>query len=710
MSASSKIIQAAAGNVAGGAVEPVGIDFDGTNDNLFRSTDLVGNSDGKTFTFSAWVYPTDPSDITTHYIYAGDGTGSNAAFPSLRVNLTSGNLLAFLAENQAGTRILQTSSVHDLAWNTWNHVLISIDLANASNRYVYINDVAQSVTYSTYTNDDIGFSSAQHAIGSLNVGGSSKGRLAGVYLDYTYRNLSVEANRRDFIDENGLYVTPPTSGIISVPMDDPADPGRNDGTGGDFTLNGVVAQSGRGPNQYNAAASTFDGSADRLSLSSLSGAADGKQLTIAFWLNAKEQNNVIFDTDVGRFRIELTGNGQIDFKFRGATDAYFIDGSAGGYSGVILNEWTHFAISFDLTDTGKRHFLLDGVEQNPTYSAYNSVDMAFTEPNYSIGGRANNTEYCECILSDFFLDDTYIDLSANNPFYDTETGKPKFLGATGEIPTGSAPLIYLPLRADDAGKNLGTGGDFTVNSGPYVGARGPSEYWASAGNFVRSSSQYLARGGALTGISDGKIFSAAFAIKPVSTAGSTFSVLSNEVTGAGRGMHIRQSGSQLSIRFTETAVGAVITLDGETAVDTFTAGQWSTVLIAIDMSDTNKRYMYVDGALPSVTWSNYTDQNLRFVGSDTFVGAIDGGGDAFDGNIGFLWFNTEYIDFSQEANRLKFFDAFNNPVDLGEDGSTPTGSQPLIYLNEGFHLGTNLGSGGNFTPSGTPTDGGYVNG
>jgi hypothetical protein len=78
--------------------------------------------------------------------------------------------------------------------------------------------------------------------------------------------------------------------------------------------------------------------------------------------------------------------------------------------------------------------------------------------------------------------------------------------------------------------------------------------------------------------------------------------------------------------------------------------------------------------------------------------------------IGFLWFNTEYIDFSQEANRLKFFDAFNNPVDLGADGSTPTGSQPLIYMNEGFHLGTNLGSGGNFTPQNTPTDGGYVNG
>jgi hypothetical protein len=37
---------------AGGGDLPVGVDFDGTNDYLSRSSDLVGNADGKTFTFS----------------------------------------------------------------------------------------------------------------------------------------------------------------------------------------------------------------------------------------------------------------------------------------------------------------------------------------------------------------------------------------------------------------------------------------------------------------------------------------------------------------------------------------------------------------------------------------------------------------------------------------------------------------------------------
>jgi hypothetical protein len=58
MSSASKIIQAAAGNVETG-VEPVGIEFDGSNDYLTRTTDLVGNQDSKTFTFSCWVYVPD---------------------------------------------------------------------------------------------------------------------------------------------------------------------------------------------------------------------------------------------------------------------------------------------------------------------------------------------------------------------------------------------------------------------------------------------------------------------------------------------------------------------------------------------------------------------------------------------------------------------------------------------------------------------------
>ena len=67
------------------------------------------------------------------------------------------------------------------------------------------------------------------------------------------------------------------------------------------------------------------------------------------------------------------------------------------------------------------------------------------------------------------------------------------------------------------------------------------------------------------------------------------------------------------------------------------------------------------------------------------------------------------VDFSSEANRLKFRDAFGNPVSLGTDGSTPTGTAPAIYMRfDPASQGTNSGTGGAFTKTGTINDGGQL--
>jgi hypothetical protein len=130
----------------------------------------------------------------------------------------------------------------------------------------------------------------------------------------------------------------------------------------------------------------------------------------------------------------------------------------------------------------------------------------------------------------------------------------------------------------------------------------------------------------------------------------------------------------------------------------------------MDLTDAGNRDIYIDGVAQSLTVSTYTDDNISWNTGRNTIAANSAGTQPHDGKIGFLWFNTEYIDFSVEANRLKFFDAFNYPVDIGEDGSTPTGNQPLIYLNNEFETGVNYGSGGDFTPTNTPTDGGSVKG
>jgi len=81
------------------------------------------------------------------------------------------------------------------------------------------------------------------------------------------------------------------------------------------------------------------------------------------------------------------------------------------------------------------------------------------------------------------------------------------------------------------------------------------------------------------------------------------------------------------------------------------------------------------------------------------IGATDTGGSKLDACLSELYFNMdEYLDFSIAANRLKFRDALGAPVDLGADGSTPTGTAPAIYLPNPFGtFQTNAGSGGDFT-------------
>ena len=86
----------------------------------------------------------------------------------------------------------------------------------------------------------------------------------------------------------------------------------------------------------------------------------------------------------------------------------------------------------------------------------------------------------------------------------------------------------------------------------------------------------------------------------------------------------------------------------------------------------------------------------------------------FNGSMAEFYLDDAYIDLSQASNRAKFYDSDNLPVDLGDDGSNPTGSQPLVYFklnyNDGVsNLGNNLGSAGNYTVTGgSQTDGGVV--
>ena len=129
--------------------------------------------------------------------------------------------------------------------------------------------------------------------------------------------------------------------------------------------------------------------------------------------------------------------------------------------------------------------------------------------------------------------------------------------------------------------------------------------------------------------------------------------------------------------------------------------------VSVDLA-TGQCKMVFNGVQVATSAEPGIDQALDFTGGTVSVnGRNISAANKFKGKLGQLWFDTNFIDLTVSGNRAKFYNV--NGKDLGTDGSTPTGSQPLIYLNnQADTFQNNLGSGGNFTENGQLVDGGYL--
>lgn len=186
-----KLIEAAA-VPTGEAAEA--IDFDGTNDYLSRTSDLTGNADGKTFTFSAWVW----------------WDGSNTSFLGLfgindsqvKFYFDNGTLNLYAIDTSATQCLGATSPANSIRQYTWSHILVSVDMSGGTTkRRVYINDELISMSWSSFVDASIDWTVGNLGVGAVGSAGpwKVKGRLSNVFLAYEYVDLSVEANRRIFI-------------------------------------------------------------------------------------------------------------------------------------------------------------------------------------------------------------------------------------------------------------------------------------------------------------------------------------------------------------------------------------------------------------------------------------------------------------------------------------------------------------------------------
>lgn len=128
---------------------------------------------------------------------------------------------------------------------------------------------------------------------------------------------------------------------------------------------------------------------------------------------------------------------------------------------------------------------------------------------------------------------------------------------------------------------------------------------------------------------------------------------------------------------------------------------WTCVMCSADLV-ANKVLIYFGDTEEYNGACNSTATQISFGTSGLYRWSIGGtytAGNPYAGGVGNLAFHhSAALDFTQVSVRRKFISATGKPVNLGSDGSTPFGSQPLIYMgNPGTYAdwdaGTNLNLG-----------------
>ena len=221
-----------------------------------------------------------------------------------------------------------------------------------------------------------------------------------------------------------------------------------------------------------------------------------------------------------------------------------------------------------------------------------------------------------------------------------------------------------------------------------------------------ASNDYMTRGADLTGSADGKQGTFSCWLRLDGGNGSALWIFDSTTTVGGSTYRFKVNRLSTNV-FSVVARNSAGTeiLDLSTAA-TYTSGAtWLHLLAAWDLATPGARFIYINDAA-DLTVNTFTDDTIDYTVADWGIGALPNAFGKFNGCMAELWFTPTYIDISVEANRRKFINSDGKPVNLGSDGSTPTGTAALVYqhLDDGeaaANFATNRGSGGAFTITGS---------
>jgi hypothetical protein len=235
------------------------------------------------------------------------------------------------------------------------------------------------------------------------------------------------------------------------------------------------------------------------------------------------------------------------------------------------------------------------------------------------------------------------------------------------------------------------------------GPSDPAEIAVNAVDFD-GTNDYLLRGGDYTGAADGQVGSIAAWIK-MNDGDAAHQIIKFLGNGGDQRLIFRRSNDGTLLLQLTNASAAVI-LQVRTDFLVRVADGWKCIMASWDTGVAQEAMIYLGDTAATLTVDTQIQGTLDLTIGEVSIGAFDNGTNKLDACLAQFYFNpAKFIDFAVESNRRKFFSSGGNPVDLGADGSRPTGTAPILFLSgatASWH--TNKGTGGGMTENGALTD------
>ena len=230
-----------------------------------------------------------------------------------------------------------------------------------------------------------------------------------------------------------------------------------------------------------------------------------------------------------------------------------------------------------------------------------------------------------------------------------------------------------------------------------------AKYLHGLGVNFDGTNDYLTRGADLTGVSDGKEGIISFWLNMVGADGTNQAIAATGDLGTGFYI-VRSSLNKMQV----VGLDALNNIDllAESTTSILNTSGWVHCLVSWDLASTTGWFYLSDVSDLNAGASTFNNDNIDWTRGNFAIGAEPDGGAKLGADIADLYINfATHLDLSITANRRLFIDASGNPVSLGRNGATPTGSKPAVFQSgtvSTWHI--NRGAGGGFTENGALTD------